>query len=97
MKQEQLTDELTLIGLILALMFSIYLIISANKDINSLQDQLLEAKEVAIYLDERLEATEYELSQTQHQLSSITSLLSNFQKIEKILKDVDRAYSKPAN
>jgi hypothetical protein len=64
MKQKQLNDELTIIGLILVLIFIIYQLLAYSIKIDQLKDSVIEAKKVAIMLDNRLTITETKLVST---------------------------------
>ena len=94
MKQKQLNDELTIIGLILVLIFIIYQLLSYSSKIDKLKDSVIEAKKVAIMLDNRLTITETKLVSTKQELNYLSQNQQNLKELEIILKDITTAWNK---
>ena len=94
MKQKQLNDELTIVGLILVLMFIIYQLLSYSSKIDKLKDSVIEAKKVAIMLDNRLTITETKLTSTKQELNYLSQNQQNLKELEIILKDITTAWNK---
>ena len=94
MKQKQLNDELTIVGLILVLMFIIYQLLSYSIKIDNLKDNVIEAKKVAIMLDNRLTITETKLISTKQELSYLSENQQNLKELETILKDIATSWNK---
>lgn len=94
MKQKQLNDELTIIGLILVLIFIIYQLLAYSIKIDQLKDSVIEAKKVAIMLDNRLTITETKLVSTKQELNYISQNQQNLKELEIILKDIATAWNK---
>ena len=94
MKQKQLNDELTIVGLILVLIFIIYQLLSYSSKIDKLKDSVIEAKKVAIMLDNRLTITETKLVSTKQELNYLSQNQQNLQELEIILKDITTAWNK---
>ena len=94
MKQKQLNDELTIVGLILVLMFIIYQLLSYSSKIDKLKDSVIEAKKVAIMLDNRLTKTENQLEQTRTQLQYLNQNQKDLEELEVILKDIATSWNK---
>lgn len=94
MKQKQLNDELTIVGLILVLMFIMYQLLAYSVKIDNLKDSVIEAKKVAIMLDNRLTITETKLISTKQELSYLSENQQNLKEIEIILKDIATSWNK---
>ena len=94
MKQKQLNDELTIVGLILVLVFIIYQLLSYSSKIDKLKDSVIEAKKVAIMLDNRLTITETKLVSTKQELNYLSQNQQNLKELEIILKDITTAWNK---
>ena len=94
MKQKQLNDELTIVGLILVLIFIIYQLLSYSSKIDKLKDSVIEAKKVAIMLDNRLTITETKLVYTKQELNYLSQNQQNLKELEIILKDITTAWNK---
>ena len=94
MKQKQLNDELTIVGLILVLIFIIYQLLSYSSKIDKLKDSVIEAKKVAIMLDNRLTITETKLVSTKQELNYLSQNQQNLKELEIILKDITSAWNK---
>ena len=94
MKQKQLNDELTIVGLILVLMFIIYQLLSYSIKIDNLKDNVIEAKKVAIMLDNRLTITDTKLISTKQELSYLSENQQNLKELETILKDIATSWNK---
>ena len=94
MKQKQLNDELTIVGLILVLMFIIYQLLAYSVKIDNLKDSVIEAKKVAIMLDNRLTITETKLVSTKQELNYLSENQQNLKELEIILKDIATAWNK---
>lgn len=94
MKQKQLNDELTIVGLILVLMFIIYQLLAYSIKIDNLKDSVIEAKKVAIMLDNRLTITETKLISTKQELNYLSENQQNLKELEIILKDIATAWNK---
>lgn len=94
MKQKQLNDELTIVGLILVLIFIIYQLLSYSSKIDKLKDSVIEAKTVAIMLDNRLTITETELASTKQELDYISQNQQNLKELDIILKDIATSWNK---
>lgn len=94
MKQKQLNDELTIVGLILVLIFIIYQLLSYSSKIDKLKDSVIEAKKVAIMLDNRLTITETKLVSTKQELNYLSQNQQNLKELEIILKDITTAWNK---
>ena len=94
MKQKQLNDELTIVGLILVLIFIIYQLLSYPSKIDKLKDSVIEAKKVAIMLDNRLTITETKLVSTKQELNYLSQNQQNLKELEIILKDITTAWNK---
>lgn len=94
MKQKQLNDELTIVGLILVLIFIIYQLLAYSVKIDNLKDSVIEAKKVAIMLDNRLTITETKLVSTKQELNYLSENQQNLKELEIILKDIATAWNK---
>src|SRR5574344_163650 len=94
MKQKQLNDELTIVGLILVLIFIIYQLLSYSSKIDKLKDSVIEAKKIAIMLDNRLTITETKLVSTKQELNYLSQNQQNLKELEIILKDITTAWNK---
>ena len=94
MKQKQLNDELTIVGLILVLMFIMHQLLAYSIKIDNLKDNVIEAKKVAIMLDNRLTITETKLISTKQELSYLSENQQNLKEIEIILKDIATSWNK---
>lgn len=94
MKQKQLNDELTIVGLILVLIFIVYQLLSYSSKIDKLKDSVIEAKTVAIMLDNRLTITETELASTKQELNYISQNQQNLKELDIILKDIATSWNK---
>ena len=94
MKQKQLNDELTIVGLILVLVFIMYQLLSYSIKIDNLKDSVIEAKKVAIMLDDRLTITETKLVSTEQELDYIYQNQQNLKELETILKDISTSWNK---
>lgn len=94
MEQKQLNDELTIVGLILVLIFIIYQLLSYSSKIDKLKDSVIEAKKVAIMLDNRLTITETKLASTKQELNYLSQNQQNLKELEIILKDITTAWNK---
>lgn len=94
MKQKQLNDELTIVGLILVLIFIIYQLLSYSIKIDNLKDSVIEAKKVAIMLDNRLTIAETKLVSTKQELNYLSENQQNLKELETILKDIATAWNK---
>lgn len=94
MKQKQLNDELTIIGLILVLIFIIYQLLAYSIKIDQLKDSVIEAKKVAIMLDNRLTITETKLVSAKQELNYLSQNQQNLKELEIILKDITTAWNK---
>ena len=94
MKQKQLNDELTIVGLILVLIFIIYQLLSYSSKIDKLKDSVIEAKKVAIMLDNRLTITETKLVSTKQELNYLSQNQQNLKELETILKDITTSWNK---
>lgn len=94
MKQKQLNDELTIVGLILVLIFIIYQLLAYSIKIDKLKDSVIEAKKVAIMLDNRLIIAETKLASTKQELNYLSQNQQNLKELEIILKDITTAWNK---
>ena len=94
MKQKQLNDELTIVGLILVLVFIIYQLLAYSIKIDKLKDNIIEAKKVAIMLDDRLTITETKLVSTEQELNYLHQNQQNLKELETILKDIATSWNK---
>ena len=94
MKQKQLNDELTIVGLIIVLVFIMYQLLSYSIKIDKLKDSVIEAKKVAIMLDDRLTITETKLVSTEQELDYVYQNQQNLKELEIILKDIATAWNK---
>ena len=94
MKQKQLNDELTIVGLTLVLIFIIYQLLAYSIKIDKLKDSVIEAKKVAIMLDDRLTITETKLVSTKQELDYIYQNQQNLKELEIILKDIATSWNK---
>lgn len=94
MKQKQLNDELTIVGLILVLIFIIYQLLDYSIKVDKLKDSVIEAKKVAIMLDNRLTITETKLASTKQELNYLSQNQQNLKELEIILKDITTAWNK---
>jgi hypothetical protein len=94
MKQKQLNDELTIVGLILVLIFIIYQLLDYSIKVDRLKDSVIEAKKVAIMLDNRLTITETKLVSTKQELNYLSQNQQNLKELEIILKDITTAWNK---
>ena len=94
MKQKQLNDELTIVGLIIVLVFIMYQLLSYSIKIDKLKDSVIEAKKVAIMLDDRLTITETKLVSTEQELDYIYQNQQNLKELETILKDIATSWNK---
>src|SRR5574344_1621314 len=94
MKQKQLNDELTIVGLTLVLVFIIYQLLAYSIKIDKLKDSIIEAKKVAIMLDDRLTITETKLVSTEQELNYLHQNQQNLKELEIILKDIATSWNK---
>ena len=94
MKQKQLNDELTIVGLILVLVFIMYQLLAYSIKIDKLKDSVIEAKKVAIMLDDRLTITETKLVSTEQELDYIYQNQQDLKELEAILKDIATSWNK---
>lgn len=94
MKQKQLNDELTIVGLILVLIFIVYQLLSYSSKIDKLKDSVIEAKTIAVMLDNRLTITETELASTKQELDYISQNQQNLKELDIILKDIATSWNK---
>ena len=94
MKQKQLNDELTIVGLTLVLIFIIYQLLAYSIKIDKLKDSVIEAKKVAIMLDDRLTITETKLVSTEQELDYIYQNQQDLKELEAILKDIATSWNK---
>jgi hypothetical protein len=94
MKQKQLNDELTIVGLTLVLIFIIYQLLAYSIKIDKLKDSVIEAKKVAIMLDDRLTITETKLVSTEQELNYLHQNQQDLKELETILKDIATSWNK---
>lgn len=88
MKEEQLNDELTIVGLILTLLFIVYYLTIYIIKIESVYNRSIEAQKVAIFLNDRLTKTEQQLNDTNSQLIKLQEQRDEEDHITQILKDI---------
>lgn len=88
MKQKQLNDELTIVGLVLVMLFIVYHLVVYTNKVNKLSDKVLEAQKVAILLNNRLVKTEFELTDTRNALINLRNQREEEDQITQILKDI---------
>ena len=88
MKQKQLNDELTIVGLVLVMLFIVYHLVVYTYKVDKLNDKVLEAQRVAIFLNNRLAKTEFELADTRNALIDLRNQRDEEDKITQILKDI---------
>ena len=88
MKQKQLNDELTIVGLVLVMLFIVYHLVVYTNKVNKLSDKVLEAQKVAILLNNRLAKTEFELTDTRNALIDLRNQREEEDQITQILKDI---------
>lgn len=93
MKQERLNDELTIVGLILLLLFLTYYIINYNYQNQKLHNKAIEAQSVAIYLNNELVKTEFELAETKDKLITLEGQRDEEALISKIIKDIATSWN----
>ena len=88
MKQKQLNDELTIVGLVLVMLFIVYHLVDYTYKVDKLNDKVLEAQRVAIFLNNRLAKTEFELTDTRNALIDLRNQREEENQITQILKDI---------
>ena len=88
MKQKQLNDELTIVGLVLVMLFIVYHLVVYTYKVDKLNDKVLEAQKVAILLNNRLAKTEFELTDTRNALIDLRNQREEEDHITQILKDI---------
>lgn len=88
MKQKQLNDELTIVGLVLIMLFIVYHLVVYTYKVDKLNDKVLEAQRVAIFLNNRLAKTEFELTDTRNALIDLRNQRDEEDQITQILKDI---------
>lgn len=88
MKQKQLNDELTIVGLVLVMLFIVYHLVVYTYKVDKLNDKVLEAQRVAIFLNNRLAKTEFELTDTRNALIDLRNQRDEEDQITQILKDI---------
>ena len=88
MKQKQLNDELTIVGLVLVMLFIVYHLVVYTYKVDKLNDKVLEARRVAIFLNNRLAKTEFELTDTRNALIDLRNQREEENQITQILKDI---------
>lgn len=88
MKQKQLNDELTIVGLVLIMLFIVYHLVVYTYKVDKLNDKVLEAQRVAIFLNNRLAKTEFELTDTRNALIDLRNQREEEDQITQILKDI---------
>lgn len=88
MKQKQLNDELTIVGLVLVMLFIVYHLVVYTYKVDKLNDKVLEAQRVAIFLNNRLAKTEFELTDTRNALTDLRNQRDEEDQITQILKDI---------
>lgn len=93
MNQERLNDELTVVGLVLVLLFLIYYLINYAYQKQYLYDKVFEAQKVAIFLNNELAKTEFELTETRNELVDIKNSQEESNKIISILKDIATSWN----
>lgn len=92
-QQEQLNSDLTIIGLVLFILFITYYLVSHAYTANKLYDKFTEAKNVAIFLDDKLIHTKSELAVTRHKLIALQSQRSEEALISQIIKDIATSWN----
>lgn len=93
MEQERLNDELTVVGLVLVILFITYQLISSKYIENHLKSKVLEAQKVAIYLNNELATTEFELTETKDKLITLENQREEETLISQIIKDIATAWN----
>ena len=88
MKEERLNDELTIVGLFLVLLFILYYLYLYIVKIDHLYNDSIEAKKIAIFLNDRLTKTEQQLNNTNSQLIKLQEQRDEEDHITQILKDI---------
>lgn len=88
MKEERLNDELTIVGLFLVLLFILYYLYLYIVKIDHLYNDSIEAKKIAIFLNDRLTKTEQQLNDTNSQLIKLQEQRDEEDHITQILKDI---------
>jgi len=97
MKQKQLNDELTIVGLVLVMLFIVYHLVVYTYKVDKLNDKVLEAQRVAIFLNNRLAKTEFELTDTRNALIDLRNQREEENQITQILKDIATSWDKRKN
>ena len=97
MKQKQLNDELTIVGLVLVMLFIVYHLVVYTYKVDKLNDKVLEAERVAIFLNNRLAKTEFELTDTRNALIDLRNQREEENQITQILKDIATSWDKRKN
>lgn len=97
MKQKQLNDELTIVGLVLIMLFIVYHLVVYTYKVDKLNDKVLEAQRVAIFLNNRLAKTEFELTDTRNALIDLRNQREEENQITQILKDIATSWDKGKN
>lgn len=93
MEQERLNDELTVVGLVLVILFIVYQLISSRYTEDNLKAKVLEAQKVAIYLNNELATTEFELTETKDKLITLEGQRDEEALISKIIKDIATSWN----
>ena len=88
MKQKQLNDELTIVGLVLVMLYIVYHLAVYTYKVDKLNDKVLEAQRVAILLNNRLAKTEFDLTDTRNALTDLRNQRKEEDQITQILKDI---------
>ena len=97
MKQKQLNDELTIVGLVLVMLFIVYHLVVYTYKVDKLNDKVLEAQRVAIFLNNRLAKTEFELTDTRNALTDLRNQRDEEDQITQILKDIATSWNNGKN
>ena len=93
MEQEQLNDELTVVGLVLVILFIVYQLISSRYTEDNLKAKVLEAQKVAIHLNNELATTEFELTETKDKLMTLEDQREEEALISQIIKDIATSWN----
>lgn len=97
MKQKQLNDELTIVGLVLVVIFIVYNLVVYTYKVDKLNDKVFEAQQEAISLNNRLAKTEFELTYTRNELIDLKNSIENQNFISQVLKDIATSWNKGKN
>ena len=93
MKQEQLNDELTVVGLVLRWLLLAYYITTFIYSTHRLHIKVIEAQTVAIMLNNELAKAEFQLTENRSKLETIQNQVEESALITRIIKDLATSWN----